>query len=512
MAERAPKEPTTLDISTLDSETGEAGSPPLELALTVLLHPDPSLLGARALCGDGRVPIALARGTPRFELPEGGGQRPLDSARVSRSPLWIQREAGLVLIRAGRQRRPPLVDGSPLSGTRRISWERIAGDGVLIALGGCVLIRLHLAAGPPPPIAWRGLIGISAPMIALRERITRLARVPAPVLIRGESGSGKELIARALHDAGERSGGPWIAVNMSAIPLATAAAELFGHGRGAFTGAVSDRLGWFERAEGGTLFLDEIGETPAELQPQLLRVLDSGSIQPVGRQLRRVDLRLVAATDAELEAMVRAGRFRKALLYRLQSAEIGAPPLRDRMMDLPLLLHHFLSEQLRELGSDRLAEAGDECPWLGAELVMRLMRCSFPGNVRQLRSAALAITSASCDRRAAALPADILERLGTTRPAPSSERRRGALTEALVREALRRNRWVLSRAAADLGVAKNTLVAAIDRSEHLRLPRDLSAEEIAAALERAGGSVPAAAAALEVSEHGLRLQLRALGL
>jgi DNA-binding NtrC family response regulator len=220
------------------------------------------------------------------------------------------------------------------------------------------------------------IIGQDPAVVRLVERIERVAPTRATVLIVGESGSGKELVARALHVAGDRPGGPFVVLNCAAIARDLAESELFGHERGAFTGAVARRQGVFEQASGGTLFLDEIGELAPGLQAKLLRVLETGAVRPVGgAQEHRVAVRVVAATHRRLVDEVAAGRFRLDLFHRLAQVTLEVPPLRARPGDLPLLCAHFLGEVAAEVGPRSLAPGALEL----------LRRAPWPGNVRELR-------------------------------------------------------------------------------------------------------------------------------
>jgi two-component system nitrogen regulation response regulator GlnG len=215
--------------------------------------------------------------------------------------------------------------------------------------------------------------------------IARLARSHITVLINGESGTGKELVARALHRHSPRATRPFIALNMAAIPRDLLESELFGHERGAFTGAQARRVGRFEQADGGTLFLDEIGDMPAELQTRLLRVLADGEFFPVGAHAPvKVDVRIIAATHQNLETLVAEGRFREDLFHRLNVIRVHIPPLRDRRQDIPLLLKHFLKEASIELNV--------ETKTLLKEAEEFLCRLDWPGNVRQLENACRWIT------------------------------------------------------------------------------------------------------------------------
>ena len=208
--------------------------------------------------------------------------------------------------------------------------------------------------------------------------MARLTTADLTVMVTGESGTGKELIARALHDYGKRRQGPFVAINMAAIPRELIESELFGHERGAFTGALTRGVGRFEQAAGGTLFLDEIGDMPAEAQTRLLRVLQEGEFTTVGgRQPVKANVRIVAATHRDLRASIRAGLFREDLFYRLNVVPIRLPPLRERTEDIPLLARHFL---------DRARASGLPMKSLSNEALERLKRHAWPGNARELEN------------------------------------------------------------------------------------------------------------------------------
>ncbi|WNG32480.1 sigma-54-dependent Fis family transcriptional regulator [Archangium violaceum] len=228
--------------------------------------------------------------------------------------------------------------------------------------------------------AFAALIGRSVPMRTLYELIERVAHSPAPVLVRGESGSGKELVARALHFEGPRKAGPFVAVNCTAIPNALLESELFGHVKGSFTGATTPRRGLFLEADGGTLFLDEIGDMAPELQAKLLRVLEDGEVRAVGADAsRKVDVRVVAATHQELEARVREGKFRQDLFYRLNVVPLFVPPLRERREDIPLLVEHFVAQSRKRNPRARLTG-------FTPEALAALAAAPWPGNVRELEN------------------------------------------------------------------------------------------------------------------------------
>lgn len=232
--------------------------------------------------------------------------------------------------------------------------------------------------GPTPKPAGIELVGTSVAMRQIEEAIHRVAHSHATVLIRGESGTGKELIARTIHLESQRAGGPFIPLHCAAVADTLLESELFGHERGAFTGAHEQRKGKFEVAEGGTLFLDEIGDIPATTQVKLLRVLQEKCVERVGgNRSVPVDVRVISATHRDLEAMVAAGTFREDLYYRLNVVPIVLPPLREREGDIPLLIGHFLT-QLNRQNRRRIR--------LGNDLLVLMGRYHWPGNVRELQN------------------------------------------------------------------------------------------------------------------------------
>ena len=266
-------------------------------------------------------------------------------------------------------------------GTVRI-LEGYLGPGEVAQLGHAqlkVMLRKEPLTVPLSPEARFGLaLGVSAPMRALFAVLERAATMDDAVLLLGASGTGKELLARGLHDLGPRASGPFGVVDCSALPPGLIEAELFGHAKGAFSGATVPRRGLFPEAHGGTLFLDEVGELPLELQPKLLRALESKEVRPVGgNRYERVDVRIVAATNRDLRSLVAAGRFREDLFYRLAVIEARVPSLRERREDIPLLVEHFLGQRTP--------------PALLSDLPPHTLELfashGWPGNVRELRNA-----------------------------------------------------------------------------------------------------------------------------
>jgi two-component system response regulator HydG len=233
---------------------------------------------------------------------------------------------------------------------------------------------------PPPSFSNVELIGEGPAMRSLQASIDFVAASRAPVLIAGGTGSGKELVARAIHARGNRRGKPFVAVNTSAIPEGLLEGEVFGHVRGAFTGAVQGRRGLLTEADGGTLLLDEIGDMPVSLQAKLLRVLQFGDVRPVGSdRSHHVDVRVIAATHRDLPALVRDGLFREDLYFRLNVLPVAVPPLRDRREDIPALAAHFLAAA-RQRAPHSPVRA------IGPEAMRALVDAPWPGNVRELES------------------------------------------------------------------------------------------------------------------------------
>ena len=236
------------------------------------------------------------------------------------------------------------------------------------------------------------LLGESSAMRGIRSKIEKVARSQAPVYISGESGSGKELVARLIHQQSSRSDKSFVAINCGAIPLDLMESEFFGHKKGSFTGAVTDKKGLFQAAEGGTLFLDEVADLPQSLQVKLLRAIQEKKIRPVGEQLEiPVDFRLLSATHRNLADMVQAGLFREDLYYRINVIDLHVPPLRERSSDIPALTEHILTKLTNAAKTDQ--------PTLSASALAALQQYHFPGNVRELENIlerALALYDGKC--------------------------------------------------------------------------------------------------------------------
>ena len=309
------------------------------------------------------------------------------------------------------------------------------------------------AAGEPS-----GLIGRSAPMLEVYKQIARAADSSSPVLLVGESGTGKELVARAIHSHSKRAKEPFVAINCGAVVETLLESELFGHVRGAFTGAVSDHSGIFVQAAGGTVLLDEIGETTPAVQVRLLRVLEEGEVRPVGgSRSRPVHARVIAATNVDLERAIADGRFRQDLYYRVGVLAIRIPPLRERRVDLPLLINHFLDEACTKAGRRKT---------LSSESLDALMRYGWPGNVRELRNMMERLVMFGPGSTIDA--SDLPETVTIVRPAP----REGPFSDLPTLDELER-RYLLhvletvggnrTRAAEVMGVDRRTLYRMAER-------------------------------------------------
>lgn len=328
----------------------------------------------------------------------------------------------------------------------------------------------------------QGLIGQSRAMQAVYKQIGRVAATPVTVLIRGETGTGKELVAQAIHQHGDRAGRAFVAVNCAAIPETLLESELFGHERGAFTGAQSRRIGRFEQASGGTLFLDEIGDLHPSTQSKLLRVLQERQVQRLGGdEVIPVDVRVLAATHCDIETAIQEKEFREDLFYRLNGVTIQLPPLRERREDIPALVNHFLRRDAAALGVQFAAVENDA--------VALLQEQPWPGNVRELENI-------------------IRQALLMARPFP--------VNADHVRQALAQERKAMPAPTPWISEYVATLLARVQRGEerdaYARLIADVEPELYAQAIRLAQGNQVRAAAWLGVTRLKLREKLKEFGL
>ena len=350
-------------------------------------------------------------------------------------------------------------NGTLLDG-RRVE-SALAGEGARIQIGKSVLkIADGGAKAERAESGLAELVGNSAAMQTVYRLIEETAATRLPVLVSGETGTGKELVARAIHTLGPRSTGPFVPVNCAAIPRDMLEDELFGHVKGAFTGATSDRQGAFERAGGGTIFLDEVGELALDLQAKLLRVLEDREIPRLGGDPIHSDFRVVAATGQDLTAAVSDGGFRQDLFFRLVVTEIRVPPLRERPDDLPALVRHFLALAEAESGLETAGQFS-----VDDAVIAVLSRHAWPGNVRELRNVVFRLLVAS--EREAVEPGLVQRLLSEVGLRPSSPREEPETLEQMEKEVIRRaldDCGGQKRAAARrLGIAESTLYEKIRR-------------------------------------------------
>ena len=461
---------------------------PGPLTLTLGWHPDVRRIGATARIGAG---CDVSRKGPDFEGSD--GWEPIADPHLSRKPTRFSPTRGGVRIEPHPQGSEVRVDGKVLSG------PLVVPETSVITLADRIVLVVHRGTDlrDQPDL---GMVGASRGLVRVREQIGQVADLDVPVLIRGETGTGKERIAQALHEQSRRAGRSFVAVNVGALPSSTAVSELFGHVRGAFTGADRAREGAFARANGGTLFLDEIGEASPEVQVALLRVLETGELARVGSdRSERVNVRVVAATDADLEAQVRAGELREPLLHRLSGFVLQVPPLRERRDDIGRLMVHFLRQELATTGeSDRLVLNGPgDASWLPAELAADWIGRDWSGNVRQLRNEVRQLVIASRGRATAVW--------SKPKPAPAAPK---PVESADLLDVLRAHAFQPTATARALGISKTTLYARIEADDRIRKARDLTSAEIDQARASVGDDTTAMAAQLEVSERALKLRIR----
>ncbi len=308
------------------------------------------------------------------------------------------------------------------------------------------------AAAPEAPTRFCGIVGGDALMIEVFDQIQEVAGQEYPVHISGETGTGKELVARAIHANSGRRDGPFVPVNCGALPEGILESELFGHVRGAFTGAVRDKKGRFDLAAGGTLFLDEVADLPKPMQVKLLRVLQEGTFEPVGgEKTLRADVRIISACNRELRQEVKASRFRADLYYRLRVFPINLPPLRQRLGDIPLLIEHFLESSNRD---------GPCRAQLTRKALEGMLAYPWPGNVRELQSALhyALIKSRGGIIRGEHLPPEVQRSRPPRGPRPKLDRQR-------VGEAIEQAGGNKTKAAKLLGVGRATLYRYLNRAE-----------------------------------------------
>ncbi len=385
-------------------------------------------------------------------LKDGDGFQVLEAARKQRPPSQVLMVTGhgsrSLAVRA-------LKEGAAYFLEKPIDMEELQAK-VARAAGGRQkeIENRELRRQVDKAFGMEGIVGRSPGMLRLFDILWQIAPTDATVLVRGESGTGKELVARALHNLSPRRDGPFVALNCGGLNEGIIESELFGHVKGAFTGAYTDRKGKIEYADGGTLFLDEIGEMPLGTQVKFLRVLEERKVTRLGsNKSKEVDVRLVAATNADLEEKVEKGEFRRDLYYRIKVVELVLPPLREKVEDIPLLVDHFIR---------RFAEAhGRNVQGIEKEALHRLMSYSWPGNVRELKNCVetMVVTSKGPLLGVEDLPPWVQGEEGERRDPfrDLGEMTLAQVEKEMIRAALARHGGNRARAAASLGIGERTL-------------------------------------------------------
>ena len=525
----------------------------LEWSFVVVFHPDTRRIGAQALVPLDVSPLRFGRYVPEF-TGHGAAPAPLEDPHVSRRAAALLREDSGWRLQRGSARSRLRVDGQEFEDSRCFSADELRA-GLSLTLGNRVVLFVRLqerqsgaegaladAASEDTALAdealvdealvdealvseerepaLRALLGISPAMRELRAALRRIARLPDDVLLIGPTGAGKELVARALHACSALRRGPWVPVNMAAMPVELAAASLFGARRGAYTGAQTHRQGYFQQARNGVLFLDEVGDTPEALQPQLLRALQEREIQVLGGAVERVNLRVVAATEREPETL------RSALRHRLGTQELRLPALVERREDLGLLLRAIFEEYAARDGRRWLIkDAADAELARWVRLVELFLAYAWPGNVRELRAVIAQIHAASS--AGLNVPASVLTRLqpehelapvralapasdggarAVREPAPASL---AHMTDAAFEAAWREAHCEVTRMARKLGVSRAAIYRRVKSSPSCRLANDVPLEELLATLDECRGDLASTARQLGISRRALAARLRA---
>ncbi len=494
--------------STLTSPVSDASgqSAPL-LALTIVWHPDLARVGEQFIASTSK--LELNRYLPLFHLPGDTGTG-LGYSGISREPVVLLRSGNeIVEIRPPANSRMVLeVNGVEIQAPCVLGAEQIA-EGAMLSLGRTVLLCLHWMRVLPKNNPVPGLLGVGQAAIKTRDLLRQVALSETPVLLLGETGTGKEVAARAIHSLSRRSSHPFVSVNMAALNESLAAADLFGASKGAYTGAQNARAGLFTQAQEATLFLDEIGNTPTTIQPMLLRVLETGDYRPLGAASDlHSTARLIAATDQDLYD----DNFNQALLRRLESLVVHLPPLRERREDIGVLLRHLLASSSEAQG----------LPPLSCSLVTQFALYDWPGNVRQLKhvqkrcllSMQLGETpefSSLVDVR----PARVTQSAApvTTKPHPPLTRKKPSeINDAQVLAAMEENDWYIQAAAQALGISRPSMYKLLENHPQIRRPEQISAEELRLAVEQSAGDLEDCAARLKTPSEALRRHLRTLDL
>ena len=528
--------------------TAAGGVPRIVPALTIIWHPDLGRVGEVAVLEELTLPkaIAVSRLAPLFARAGDAQARDLEDLYLSRSPAFelVPGARGQIELRPGAAGAEIEVQGAPLTRPVMITPAEIE-SGVVIAVARLFALCLHNVELPLEHGPSLGLVGSGQRLERVRQDVQRVADLDVPVLIRGETGTGKELVARSIVACSPRAHRAFVAVNMATIPPSVAASELFGHEKGAFTGAGSARTGYFGEAAGGTLFLDEVGLTPVDVQAMLLRVLETGEIQAVGAgRARKLDVRILAATDLQLESAIARRTFSEPLFQRLAGFQIRIPPLRRRREDFGELVLHFLKEELATTGELHRLDPPDDArkPWLSAAKIAQLAIGQWSGNVRGLRNAVRQIVIASRGQSRARIDAEV-NGLAEGNPSAPPKAELPAATEFfpavseppavasfdhthdedpggedlpweisndVLLETLRQNNWSPTHTAAALKIPRTRLYVLMDRHPDIRKASAVPIGDLLRLHRETGGNLDEMANQLRVSRRGLQLRMSQL--
>jgi len=503
------------------------------ITLSIAFHPDHRRIGEQAKFvrpGTIESPLEISRIAPIFSRPETRGQNPISDGFVSRKPVMLaglDNDALRIWCPTGGAKNS--IDGQSLSHPQEFSSAQ-QEQGLTLNLAGRVILvlrRTPLILRKSPHL---GLIGISTEIDHVRKQITKVADTNTPVFIQGETGTGKELVAQAIHEQSLRATNTFLAINMAAIPQTTAVSQLFGHTKGAFSGADREHSGYFGQAQGGTLFMDEIGETSLETQAILLRVLETNKRQPVGsNEEKDVDVRVLTATDLDLEIAVEEGRIREPLVHRLRAFDIQLPRLQERPEDIGPLFLHFLKTELTELGewTSWAAQAESTELWMAPEFMEMLIEHSWRGNVRELRNLARKLAIANRGQRFLETRGISLnrERAVSAPPeanpvvpassVPTIPARQKSMPSTIDSEtllaALKKNKWRAGPTASELGISRSSLYTMIEQNPDVPKAKDISKQQLEAARSECNGDLDQMAERLQVSKRALQLREKDLG-
>jgi two-component system nitrogen regulation response regulator GlnG len=522
---------------------------------TIIFHPDTSRIGEVAFLTDLKQSLSteISRLSPDFSNLDTQRSNCIADPYVSRKPITLK------LLNGGIHFTKPsdLTGNVTVNGRLLVSELFIVGDewqkGIVVSMSNRIVLYLHhspaIAANPSHK---HGLLGESNVIHKLRKAISRVADLHVPVLIRGETGTGKELIAQAIHSSSRRTEQSFISINIAAIPESLAISELFGSKKGAFTGATKDRAGYFQQAHNGTLFLDEIGDAHDQVQVALLRTLETGDVTPVGAASSiNVDVRLITATDANLEKNIEENRFRSPLLQRLAGFEIHIAPLRKRREDIGRLLIHFLSRELQQVQESGHLESTPKNISFWAAFFTKACLYDWPGNVRQLIniSQQLAIYNreveqlsipdhinelfspafnqappsnlSQADSNTSALDnqnnSDIAQAQTTSEKdsspyeKPASPRRKpSSVTVEELHAALEKSRWDLKATSENLNISRAALYKMIDNTPSVRTAGDICLDELRSAYQNNNADLEKMVDELKVSKAALVRRLKDL--